>query len=170
MCPGTSGYAPAGWSVRSSPGAAGSALGGYGCSDRWPIPTGGAAMTYLYTRYLADKKAVDDRALNRHVLAQVARLMPPGDPRIIEIGAGLGTMAARLLDWRVISAGEYVLLDVDAQLLRDSRTWLAEWATARGLPTEPMRDGLRVGGLQVRLVRARRRRHLDGGPRRAARH
>jgi hypothetical protein len=119
-------------------------------------------MTYPYTRYLADKKAVDDRALNRHVLAQVARLMPPGDPRIIEIGAGLGTMAARLLDWRVISAGEYVLLDVDAQLLRDSRTWLAEWATARGLPTEPMRDGLRVGRLQVRLVQAELGSYLDG--------
>jgi hypothetical protein len=118
-------------------------------------------MTYPYTRYLADKKAVDDRALNRHVLAQVARLMPPGDPRIIEIGAGLGTMAARLLDWRVISAGEYVLLDVDAQLLRDSRTWLAEWATARGLPTEPMRDGLRVGRLQVRLVQAELGSYLD---------
>jgi hypothetical protein len=118
-------------------------------------------MTYPYTRYLADKKAVDDRALNRHVLAQVARLMPPGDPRIIEIGAGLGTMAARLLDWRVISAGEYVLLDVDAQLLRDSRTWLADWATARGLPTEPMRDGLRVGRLQVRLVQAELGSYLD---------
>jgi SAM-dependent methyltransferase len=118
-------------------------------------------MTYPYTRYLADKKAVDDRALNRHVLAQLARLMPPGEPRILEIGAGLGTMAARLLEWQVISAGEYVLLDVDPQLLRDSRAWLTEWATARGLPTEPMPDGLRVGRLGVRLVQAELGSYLD---------
>lgn len=118
-------------------------------------------MTYSYTRYLAAKKAVDDRALNRHVLAQLAGLMPPGDPRILEIGAGLGTMAARLLEWQVISAGEYVLLDVDPQLLRDSRAWLAEWATARGVPTEPMRDGLRVGRLRVRLVQAELGSYLD---------
>ena len=118
-------------------------------------------MTYPYTRYLAAKKAVDDRALNRHVLAQVARLMPPGDPRILEIGGGLGTMAARLLEWQVISGGEYVLLDVDPQLLRDSRAWLVDWATARGVPTEPMRDGLRVGRLQVRLVQVELGSYLD---------
>src|SRR3954451_16803241 len=121
MCPGTSGYCPCRVVCPQPPRCGRLGARRVRMLDRWPIPAGGAAMTYPYTRYLADKKAVDDRALNRHVLAQVARLMPPGDPRIIEIGAGLGTMAARLLDWRVISAGEYVLLDVDAQLLRDSR-------------------------------------------------
>jgi SAM-dependent methyltransferase len=111
-------------------------------------------MTYAYTRYLAAKKTVDDRALNRHVLAQLGRLMPTTEPRILEIGAGLGTMAARLLEWQVIRAGEYVLLDVDPQLLRDSRDWLTQWAAARGVPTEPMQDGLRAGHLRVRLVQA----------------
>ncbi|MFL6095158.1 MAG: hypothetical protein ACJ71Y_06880, partial [Blastococcus sp.] len=81
-------------------------------------------MTYAYTRYLAAKKTVDDRALNRSVLAELRRLMPRGEPRILEIGAGLGTMVARLLEWQVVTAGEYVLLDVDPRLLRDSRAWL----------------------------------------------
>ena len=85
-------------------------------------------MSYAYTRYLAAKKSVDDRALNRHVLAELRRLLPPGKPRVLEIGAGLGTMVARLLEWRVITVGEYTLLDVDARLLRDSRAWLCEWA------------------------------------------
>jgi SAM-dependent methyltransferase len=111
-------------------------------------------MTYEYTRYLAAKKTVDDRALNRSVLTELRRLMPPGKPRILEIGAGLGTMAARLLEWGVVSVGEYTLLDVDPQLLQDSRAWLDGWATARGLPTEPLPDGLRVGDLRVRLVEA----------------
>ena len=85
-------------------------------------------MSYAYTRYLAAKKSVDDRALNRHVLAELRRVMPPGEPRILEIGAGLGTMVARLLEWQVVSAGEYTLLDVDRRLLEDSRTWLCDWA------------------------------------------
>lgn len=111
-------------------------------------------MTYPYTRYLAAKKSVDDRALNRPVLAELRRLMPAGAPRVLEIGAGLGTMVARLLDWRVLAAGEYTLLDVDHRLLRDSCEWLRAWAIARGLRTEPLPDGLRLGDLRVRLVEA----------------
>jgi SAM-dependent methyltransferase len=110
--------------------------------------------SYPYTRYLAAKKSVDDRAINRHVLAELRRLMPAGEPRILEVGAGLGTMVARLLEWQVISAGEYTLLDVDRQLLRDCREWLAAWATDRGLGVEQLPDGLRVGDVRVRLVAA----------------
>jgi SAM-dependent methyltransferase len=120
-------------------------------------------MTYAYTRYLAAKKTVDDRALNRSVLAELRRLMPRGEPRILEIGAGLGTMVARLLEWQVVTAGEYVLLDVDPRLLRDSRAWLTEWAAARGVPTEPLPDGLRVGDLRVRLLQAEVGSYLDAG-------
>jgi SAM-dependent methyltransferase len=113
-----------------------------------------AGPTYAYTRYLAAKKSVDDRALNRQVLADLRRLLPAGAPRVLEIGAGLGTMVARLLDWEVLRAGEYTLLDVDGRLLRDSRDWLAAWATDRGVPCEPLEDGLRLGDLRVRLVEA----------------
>ncbi len=74
-------------------------------------------MTFDYARYLAAKTTVDDRALNRHVLAELRHLMPAGAPRVLEIGAGLGTMVARLMDWGAVSAGEYILLDADQQLL-----------------------------------------------------
>jgi SAM-dependent methyltransferase len=120
-------------------------------------------MTYPYSRYLAAKKSVDDRALNLHVLADVRRLLPAGAPRVLEIGAGLGTMVARLLEWQVISAGEYTLLDVDRRLLRDSRAWLGGWATARGLPTELLPDGVRLGELRVRLVEAELGTYLEDG-------
>jgi hypothetical protein len=120
-------------------------------------------MSYAYTRYLAAKKSVDDRALNRAVLAELCRLLPPGELRVLEVGAGLGTMVARLLDWQVLSGGEYTLLDVDGQLLRDSRAWLSEWAADRGLPTEPLPDGLRLGDLRVRLVEAELGSYLEAG-------
>jgi len=107
-----------------------------------------------YARYLAAKTTVDDRALNRQVLAELRRLMPAGTPRVLEVGAGLGTMAARLLDWGIISAGEYVLLDADRQLLDCSLRWLRDWAAARGVRSDLLPDGLQVGDLRVRLVHA----------------
>jgi SAM-dependent methyltransferase len=111
-------------------------------------------MTFDYARYLAAKTTVDDRALNRQVLAELGRLMPAGAPRVLEVGAGLGTMVARLMDWDAIVAGEYILLDADQQLLDGSRRWLRDWAAARGLRCDPLPDGLRVGDLRVRLLHA----------------
>ena len=113
-----------------------------------------ASMTSGYARYLAAKTTVDDRALNRHVLAELRRLMPAGAPRVLEVGAGLGTMVARLLDWGVVAAGEYILLDADRELLEHSRRWLCDWAAARGLRGDLLPDGLQVGELRVRLVHA----------------
>src|SRR5215470_8623281 len=113
-----------------------------------------APMTFDHARYLAAKTTVDDRALNRHVLAELCRLMPAGAPRVLEVGAGLGTMVARLMDWGAVGAGEYILLDADRQLLDHSRRWLHDWATARGLRSDLLPDGLQVGDLRVRLVHA----------------
>src|SRR6516164_7233990 len=113
-----------------------------------------ASMSLDYARYLAAKTTVDDRALNRHVLPELCRLMRAGAPRVLEVGAGLGTMVARLTDWGVVRAGEYVLLDADRRLLDRSRRWLCDWAAARGLRSDLLPDGLRVGDIRVRLVHA----------------
>jgi SAM-dependent methyltransferase len=120
-----------------------------------------ASMPLDYARYLAAKTTVDDRALNRHVLAELRRLMPAGAPRVLEVGAGLGTMAARLMDWGAVGAGEYILLDADRQLLDCSRRWLRDWAAARGLRSDLLPDGLQVGDLRVRLVHAELGRYLE---------
>jgi hypothetical protein len=58
------------------------------------------------------------------------------------------------MDWGVVGAGEYILLDADRQLLDCSRRWLCDWAAARGLRSDLLPDGLRVGDLRVRLVHA----------------
>jgi hypothetical protein len=119
--------------------------------------------SYDYSRYLSAKRSVDDRALNRHVLGRLRRMVPAGPARIVEIGAGLGTMVARLLEWEVVRSGEYTLLDVDRRLLLDARRWLGEWAAARGMPCEPQPDGLRLGDLRVRLVEAELGSYLESG-------
>ncbi len=113
-----------------------------------------ASVASGYARYLAAKTTVDDRALNRHVLAELRRLLPAGAPRVLEVGSGLGTMVARLIDWGVVGAGEYILLDADRQLLDCSRLWLRDWTAARGLRSDLLPDGLQVGDLRVRLVHA----------------
>jgi SAM-dependent methyltransferase len=117
------------------------------CFDEVPMTSG-------YPRYLASKTTVDDRALNRQVLAELRRLLPAGALRVLEVGAGLGTMVARLLDWGVVGAGEYVLLDADRELLDCSRLWLSDWAAARGVRSDLLPDGLQIGDLRVRLVHA----------------
>ena len=65
------------------------------------IPT-----TYQFTRYLAAKKSVDDRALNRHVWHSLAQAMsaavPDGPVQVLEIGAGIGTMVERLVEWGLL--------------------------------------------------------------------
>jgi SAM-dependent methyltransferase len=119
------------------------------------------STTSGYARYLAAKTTVDDRALNRQVLAGLGSLMPAGAPRVLEVGAGLGTMVARLLDWGVVGAGEYILLDADRQLLDCSRRWLHDWAAARGLRSDLLPDGLQVGDLRVRLVHAELSSYLE---------
>jgi SAM-dependent methyltransferase len=120
-----------------------------------------APMAFDYARYLAAKTTVDDRALNRRVLAELCRLMPAGAPRVLEVGAGLGTMVARLMDWGAVGAGEYILLDADRRLLDCSRRWLCDWAAARGLRSDLLPDGLRVGDLRVRLLHAELGRYLE---------
>ena len=43
------------------------------------------SMTLDFARFLAAKTTVDDRALNRHVLAELCGLMPAGAPRVLEL-------------------------------------------------------------------------------------
>ena len=54
-------------------------------------------MEYSFPHYLLAKQSVDDRALNRTVLESMKSALPAGPLRIIEVGAGVGTMLMRLL-------------------------------------------------------------------------
>ncbi len=85
-------------------------------------------------RYLAAKRTVDDRALNRPVLdALTPELGSAG--HIVEVGAGIGTMLQRLVEWdrlRVTDDVTYTLVDVDRQSLATATRRLPAWARDRG--------------------------------------
>lgn len=106
---------------------------------------------YSDQRYLHAKRTVDDRALNRGVLdALRTSLADFGERplRILELGAGVGTMLSRLGDWGVIQRTDYVLLDRDFASLRSAREHLEGWAEV----VETSGDGL---GLKKAELEAR---------------
>ena len=96
--------------------------------------------SYHFTRYLAAKKSVDDRALNRHVLESLARALPVATPatplRALEIGAGIGTMLERLLDRGLLTYATYTAIDVEAENIHEARRRLPAWAANRGFRME----------------------------------
>ncbi len=90
-----------------------------------------------FSRYLTAKRTVDDRALNRQVFAALAGLVAAGGQarplRVLEVGCGLGTMAARLVDWGLLKQARYTGVDLSAELIAAAREALPAWAATRGL-------------------------------------
>jgi len=71
---------------------------------------------YSFTRYLEAKKGIDDRSLNCRVwnrLVQRLKRSSPDRPiRILEVGAGIGTMIERILDECLLDSMIYTAVDV----------------------------------------------------------
>jgi hypothetical protein len=128
---------------------------------------------YSNHRYLASKKTVDDRALNKNVFGRLrSEILSTERARlaVLEVGGGLGTMVARLVEWGLLRGADYRLLDVDGDLLADARAWITTWAASRGYAVEPGDDTLRFHGegvdVDVTFVRAELGEYLaqGGGP------
>lgn len=116
-------------------------------------------MEYSFPRYLLSKQNVDDRALNKDVLAALKASLPAKPLTITEVGGGIGTMPARLLRWQVISRVEYTLVDEMTENIEFARAWLPEWAGENELEVEESgANELRIfdagRDLRVRLVQA----------------
>ncbi len=105
--------------------------------------SGPAAPDFI--RYLAAKKGLDDRSLNRHVwdtLAQALRDRPDSAPlRVLEVGCGIGTMVERLLDRGLLTRAAYTGIDVDPGLVLAAAERLRGYAAARHVPLTVDSDG-----------------------------
>jgi len=93
-------------------------------------------MEYSFPHYLLSKQSVDDRALNRNVLDSLKSNLPASPIRIIEVGAGIGTMLARLVRWGVVTKADYILVDEMAENIQTAREWIPLWAGESGLSVE----------------------------------
>lgn len=99
-----------------------------------------------FIHYLSAKVSVDDRALNYHVwqrLKQELQTFPLEKPlRILEIGAGIGTMIARLLAQDMLPGNAHITaIDANASVIAVARQRLPQWATACGFAPS-VRGGL----------------------------
>jgi hypothetical protein len=93
--------------------------------------------TLPFIEYLEVKRTVDDRAINRHVLsvlrAELGSISTGSHLNILEVGAGIGTMVTRLMDWEVISAGDYTAVDINPSLVKEGRRKLGRYAHQNSL-------------------------------------
>jgi SAM-dependent methyltransferase len=117
-----------------------------------PIP-----FEYSFPRYLAAKKSVDDRALNRHVWETLRRSLPPASPaplRVLEVGAGIGTMLERLLEGGLLSHARYTALDALPENIAAARSRLSAWAGRHGYWAAETPVGLQLerSGLRVEVA------------------
>ena len=102
-------------------------------------------MEYSFPRYLLSKQTVDDRALNRGVMEALKINLPPRPIDIIEVGAGMGNMMARLLSWGMITKANYIHVDAMQENIRFASDWIPKWAAGAGLKAERVSENqLRV--------------------------
>jgi len=93
-------------------------------------------MEYSFPRYLLSKQSVDDRALNKDVFNALKSHLPQKPLRIIEVGAGIGTMVKRLVNWEILRYAEYVLVDEMSENIAHAQAWIPQWAVEAGLSVE----------------------------------
>lgn len=100
-------------------------------------------MEYSFPRYLLAKQTVDDRALNKDVLAALrAGLSACPAREIVEVGAGIGTMLARLLRWGILPPNaDYTLVDEMPENIAFARQWLPTWGRDNGYQVETLPNG-----------------------------
>ena len=102
-------------------------------------------ITYSLMRYLAAKKSVDDRALNWQVWQRLVAALPRATTeqplRILEVGAGIGSMVERLLAGDLLTHASYTAIDQAPTLLAEACHRLRQWARERGFQVDENRQG-----------------------------
>jgi hypothetical protein len=98
-------------------------------------------MVESFQRYLRAKRTVDDRSLDGRLVDRLRDGLTEraagreGPLRVLGIGAGVGTMVARFVEWGVLPEGrvEYAAVDADAATARAIPGYLSEWAAGRDI-------------------------------------
>ncbi len=110
--------------------------------------------------YLLSKKSVDDRALNLRVWNQFAESLQKRAAvnerlEILEVGGGIGTMLARLLENKALPNCCYTLVDTNAENIAYAQIYLENWAAKAGCRFERVSDG------KFRLMQAQRQMEIE---------
>lgn len=109
---------------------------------------------YPFTRYLAAKKTVDDRALNQRVWQSLAQALPgttlEQPLQVLEIGAGIGTMVERMMARQLLKYANYTAIDAQDENVAHIRRRLPDWGAKHGYQVSETTTGLTLddGGSQ----------------------
>lgn len=99
-----------------------------------------------FTRYLSAKKSVDDRALNLRVWQALASSLPASTHhaplRLLEVGAGIGTMIERAVEWGLLGYAEVTAIDSQAENIALAHQRLEKFGSSRGMQVHRLSDGL----------------------------
>ncbi len=111
---------------------------------------------YSFIRYLEAKRTVDDRALNQGVwnhLVSVLEPLPRERPlQVLEVGAGVGNMLERMVEWGLYRDLDYTAIDSDTSLLARAAERLLIWARCRHWRAEKREQGrLLLAGSEQRI-------------------
>jgi SAM-dependent methyltransferase len=93
-------------------------------------------MEFSFPHYLLSKQSVDDRALNRHVYGSLTARLNRRPIRIIEVGAGIGTMPVRLLRWGLITQADYIAVDEMQENIDYAFGWIQQLGAENNLKVE----------------------------------
>lgn len=111
-----------------------------------------------FQKYLAAKRTVDDRALNQRVFDRLAEEVAKIETnterplRVLNVGAGIGTVLERLLERGVLPhTTEYTLVDIREANIETARERLPQWATDNGYETTETDGGLCIDGDNQRI-------------------
>ncbi len=112
---------------------------------------------YSFIRFLEAKRTVDDRALNQQVwrclLGELQVLPRERSLQVMEVGAGIGTMLQRTLEWGFDRDMDYIAVDSDPSLLARAAERLPAWARGLGWQIEqPHECKLILSGPRQRVM------------------
>lgn len=101
-------------------------------------------MTGSFQRYLRAKQTVDDRALDERLIDDLRETLATratasdGPLRVLEVGAGIGTMLTRFIEWDVLPAGRirYTAVDLQSENIAEFPRYIETWADNRSITVE----------------------------------
>ena len=117
---------------------------------------------FSFLRYLASKRSVDDRALNRQVWQRMQEHLP-AQPEgemlcVLALGGGIGTMFQRMVEWGLLKRADYTLVDEMPENIAAAREQTLAWAAQQSFAIQSEPAGLRLARpgaqLDFRPIRA----------------
>ncbi len=116
-------------------------------------------QTYDIIDYLAAKKTIDDRSLNRTVWDRLQRALADQETveplRALEIGSGIGTMIERMAAGPLMRRSSlYTAVDINPDCTRAARRRLNRWAKRLGFAVTRGKDAshlLEAGDTRIRV-------------------